>query len=48
MSEDYALSDFAADLELEDFRKEARGLVEANFPKSLAGKGNQLSMAERQ
>jgi alkylation response protein AidB-like acyl-CoA dehydrogenase len=42
------MADFGADLELEDFRKEARGWVEANFPKSLAGKGNQLSMAERQ
>ncbi|MGH6963278.1 MAG: acyl-CoA dehydrogenase family protein [Phenylobacterium sp.] len=42
------MADFGADLELEDFRKEARGWVEANFPKSLAGKGSQLSMAERQ
>jgi alkylation response protein AidB-like acyl-CoA dehydrogenase len=42
------MADFGADLELEDFRKEARGWIEANFPKTLAGKGNQLSMAERQ
>jgi alkylation response protein AidB-like acyl-CoA dehydrogenase len=42
------MADFGADLELEDFRKEARGWIEANFPKSLAGKGAQLSMAERQ
>jgi alkylation response protein AidB-like acyl-CoA dehydrogenase len=42
------MADFGADLELEDFRKEARAWVEDNFPKSLAGKGNQLSMAERQ
>jgi len=42
------MADFGADLELEDFRKEARGWIEANFPKSLAGRGNQLSMAERQ
>jgi alkylation response protein AidB-like acyl-CoA dehydrogenase len=42
------MADFGADLELEDFRKEARGWIEANFPKSLAGKGNQLAMAERQ
>jgi alkylation response protein AidB-like acyl-CoA dehydrogenase len=42
------MADFGADLELEDFRKEARAWIEANFPKSLAGKGNQLSMAERQ
>jgi len=41
------MADFGADLELEDFRKEARAWLEANFPKSLAGKAH-FSMAERQ
>src|SRR6476646_9103629 len=40
------MADFGADLELEDFRAEARAWLDANFPKSLAGKG-QLAMAER-
>src|SRR6202012_3934540 len=33
------MADFGADVELEDFRAEARGWLEANFPPSLAGKG---------
>ncbi|WP_309644299.1 acyl-CoA dehydrogenase family protein [Phenylobacterium sp.] len=33
------MADFGSDLELEDFRAEARAWLEANFPKSLAGKG---------
>jgi alkylation response protein AidB-like acyl-CoA dehydrogenase len=41
------MADFGADLELEDFRKEARAWLEASFPKSLAGKGH-LAMTERQ
>ncbi len=40
------MADFGADLELEDFRKEAAAWLDANFPKSLAGKG-QLAMSER-
>jgi alkylation response protein AidB-like acyl-CoA dehydrogenase len=41
------MADFGGDLELEDFRAEARAWLEANFPKSLAGKGAQ-AMSERQ
>jgi alkylation response protein AidB-like acyl-CoA dehydrogenase len=41
------MADFGGDLELEDFRAEARAWLEANFPKSLAGKGA-LAMSERQ
>ncbi|MEO8115714.1 MAG: acyl-CoA dehydrogenase family protein [Phenylobacterium sp.] len=41
------MADFGADLELEDFRKEAAAWLEANFPKSLAGKAH-FAMAERQ
>ena len=41
------MADFGADLELEDFRREARAWLEANFPKSLAGKGA-VAMSERQ
>jgi len=33
------MADAGADLELETFRTEARGWLEANFPKSLKGKG---------
>ncbi|THD61507.1 acyl-CoA dehydrogenase family protein [Phenylobacterium sp.] len=33
------MADFGGDLELEDFRAEARAWLEANFPASLAGKG---------
>src|SRR5450432_2139144 len=40
------MADFGGDLELEDFRAEARAWLEANFPASLAGKG-QLAMADR-
>src|SRR6185437_7951796 len=40
------MADFGGDVELEDFRAEARTWLDANFPKSLAGKG-QLAMAER-
>jgi alkylation response protein AidB-like acyl-CoA dehydrogenase len=40
------MADFGADLELEDFRAEARAWLDAHFPKALAGKG-QLAMAER-
>jgi len=41
------MADFGADLELEDFRKEAVAWLDANFPKSLAGKAH-FAMAERQ
>ena len=41
------MADFGGDLELEDFRGEARAWIEANFPKSLAGKGA-VAMSERQ
>jgi alkylation response protein AidB-like acyl-CoA dehydrogenase len=41
------MADFGADLELEDFRKDAAAWLDANFPKALAGKAN-LAMAERQ
>jgi len=40
------MADFGADLELEDFREEAAAWLSANFPPSLAGKG-QLAMSER-
>ncbi|MGZ3402660.1 MAG: acyl-CoA dehydrogenase family protein [Phenylobacterium sp.] len=40
------MADFGADLELEDFRKEAAAWLKANFPAALAGKG-QLAMSER-
>ena len=40
------MADFGADLELEDFRTEAAAWLKANFPASLAGKG-QLAMSER-
>ena len=40
------MADFGADLELEDFRKDAATWLQANFPASLAGKG-QLAMSER-
>src|SRR5436190_9529387 len=40
------MADFGADLELEDFRKEARTWIETNFPAALAGKA-QFAMAER-
>ncbi|MFZ5718689.1 MAG: acyl-CoA dehydrogenase family protein [Pseudomonadota bacterium] len=33
------MADFGADIDLEAFRKEARGWLEANFPASLKGKG---------
>ena len=33
------MADFGGDLELEDFRAEARAWLEANFPAALAGKG---------
>jgi len=33
------MADFGGDLDLEDFRAEARTWLEANFPPSLAGKG---------
>jgi len=39
------MADFGADLELEDFRAEARAWIEANFPASLAGKAS-LAAAE--
>ncbi len=41
------MADFGGDLELEDFRAEACAWLEANFPKSLAGKGA-IAMSERQ
>jgi len=41
------MADFGADVELEGFRNEVRAWLDANFPKSLAGKAN-LAMAERQ
>ncbi|MBS0362623.1 MAG: acyl-CoA dehydrogenase family protein [Proteobacteria bacterium] len=34
-----AMADFGADLELEEFRNEAKAWLAANFPPSLAGKG---------
>ena len=34
------MADFGGDLELEEFRTEARAWLEANFPASLKGKGN--------
>jgi alkylation response protein AidB-like acyl-CoA dehydrogenase len=40
------MADFGADLELEDFRSEAAAWLKANFPATLAGKG-QLAMSER-
>jgi alkylation response protein AidB-like acyl-CoA dehydrogenase len=40
------MADFGSDLELGEFRAEARAWLEANFPPSLAGKGH-LAMAER-
>jgi alkylation response protein AidB-like acyl-CoA dehydrogenase len=33
------MADFGADVELEDFRAEARAWIEANFPPALKGKG---------
>lgn len=39
------MADFGADVELEDFRAESKAWLDANFPKSLAGKGGQ-SLAE--
>jgi len=39
------MADFGSDLELEDFRAEARAWLEANFPAALAGKGT-LASAE--
>src|SRR3954451_16745609 len=41
------MADFGGDLDLEEFRGEARAWLEANFPKSLAGKGA-VAMSERQ
>jgi len=41
------MADFGGDLELEEFRAEAKAWLEANFPKSLANKGVQ-AMSERQ
>ena len=32
------MADFGGDLELEDFRAEARAWLDANFPASLQGK----------
>src|SRR5579859_4242251 len=40
------MADFGADLELEDFRKDAAAWLKANFPATLSGKG-QLAMSER-
>jgi len=40
------MADFGADVELEDFRAEARAWLEANFPPALKGQGA-LAMAER-
>ena len=40
------MADFGADIELEDFRAKASAWLAANFPASLAGKG-QLAMSER-
>jgi alkylation response protein AidB-like acyl-CoA dehydrogenase len=39
------MADFGGDLDLEDFRAEARAWLEANFPASLKGRAN-LAMAE--
>ena len=33
------MADFGADVELEEFRSEAKAWLAANFPQSLAGKG---------
>src|SRR6202161_494715 len=41
------MADFGADLELEDFRKEATAWLQANLPAALAGKGA-VAMSERQ
>jgi alkylation response protein AidB-like acyl-CoA dehydrogenase len=38
------MADFGADLELEDFRKDAGAWIAANFPASLAGKGALASL----
>lgn len=37
------MADFGADVELEDFRAEARTWLDANFPKSLKGKGGMMA-----
>ena len=37
------MADFGADVELETFRGEARAWLEANFPKSLKGKGGMMA-----
>ena len=37
------MADVGADVGLEEFRAEARGWLEANFPKSLAGKGGMMA-----
>jgi alkylation response protein AidB-like acyl-CoA dehydrogenase len=37
------MADFGADVGLEEFRAEARAWLEANFPKSLAGKGGMMA-----
>ena len=37
------MADFGADVELEDFRAEARAWLDANFPKSLKGKGGMMA-----
>ena len=37
------MADFGADVELEDFRKEARAWLDANFPPSLKGKANLMA-----
>ena len=41
------MADFGADIELEGFRAEAKAWLDANFPKSLSGKGA-VAMSERQ
>lgn len=40
------MADFGGDIELEDFRAEARAWLDANFPASLKGQGMMLAFAD--
>ena len=37
------MADFGADVDLETFRADARAWLDANFPKSLSGKGSVMA-----
>ncbi len=40
------MADFGGDVELEEFRAEARAWLTENFPASLKGKGMQAALAD--